>query len=71
MIQIKLFTETTFSGKSSGPGALTVEGLQQIVNNFLPEKKDEIIVRDIKYSFNQPNPNNSAKVWTIMVIYET
>ena len=33
--------------------------------------KDTIVVRDIKYSADYPNTNNSAwQNWTAMVIYE-
>ena len=48
-----------------------MEKFEKKVNNFLSEHKDTIIVRDIKYSADYPNPNNSAwQNWTVMVIYE-
>lgn len=71
MVQIKVFSETTYSSKNAGPNAFTIDDLQQKINDFLSERKDEIIVKDIKYSIQCPNPNNSVKVWTVMVIYET
>ena len=35
------------------------------VNNFLCEHKDKIVVRDIKYTAEYPNPHNAAwQNWT-------
>ena len=62
MVQIKLFTEKTAD----------IEKLEETVNKFLRENIESIIVKDIKYTAESPNPNNSAwKNWTVMVIYET
>ena len=75
MTQIKIFTETTYSGQAAGPNAPRIDDLQKIVNDFLSENADKIIVKDIKYSVQSPNPhqvlNLNVKVWTIMLIYET
>lgn len=61
MVQIKLFRDHTFD----------MEKFEQKVNNFLCEHKDKIVVRDIKYTAEYPNPHNSAwQNWTAMVIYE-
>ena len=61
MVQIKLFKDHT----------PYMEKFEKQVNNFLSEHKDKIVVRDIKYSADYPNPNNSAwQNWTVMVIYE-
>ena len=75
MTQIKIFTETTYRGKELGPNAPLTEDLQKKVNDFLAENDEKIIVKDIKYSVQSPNPhqtfNLNVKVWTIMVIFET
>jgi hypothetical protein len=48
-----------------------MEKVEKQVNNFLCEHKDMIIVKDIKYTADYVNPNNSAwQNWTAMVIYE-
>ncbi len=61
MVQIKLFRDHTSD----------MEKFEQKVNNFLCEHKDKIVVRDIKYTAEYPNPHNSAwQNWTAMVIYE-
>ena len=61
MVQIKLFRDHTPE----------LEKLEKQVNNFLCEHKDKIVVRDIKYTAEYPNPHNSAwQNWTAMVIYE-
>ena len=61
MVQIKLFRDHTPE----------MEKFEKLVNNFLSEHKDTIIVRDIKYTADYVNPNNSAwQNWTAMVIYE-
>lgn len=61
MIQIKLFLEKTPD----------LEKFESKVNAFLKENADKIIVKDIKYTAESPNPNNSVwKAWTAMVIYE-
>lgn len=75
MTQIKIFTGTTYSSKDSGPTAPRVDDLQKKVNDFLAENADTIIVKDIKYEVQSPNPhqilNLNTKYWTIMVVYET
>ena len=61
MVQIKLFRDHTPE----------MEKFEKLVNNFLSEHKDKIVVRDIKYTADYVNPNNSAwQNWTAMVIYE-
>lgn len=61
MVQIKLFRDHTPE----------MEKFEKLVNNFLSEHKDTIIVKDIKYRADYVNPNNSAwQNWTAMVIYE-
>ena len=71
MTQIKIFTETTYSGQAAGPNAPRIDDLQKIVNDFLSENADKIIVKDIKYSVQSPNPNNiSTKNWIVMIVYE-
>lgn len=62
MVQIKLFRDRTPD----------MEKFEKQVNTFLSENKDTIIVKDIKYTTDYPNPHNSAwQNWTVMVIYET
>ena len=61
MVQIKLFRERTPD----------MEKVEKQINAFLSEHKDTIIVKDIKYTADYVNPNNSAwQNWTAMVIYE-
>ena len=61
MVQIKLFRDRTPE----------LEKFEKQVNNFLCEHKYKIVVRDIKYTAEYPNPHNSAwQNWTAMVIYE-
>ena len=61
MVQIKLFRDHTPE----------LEKFEKQVNNVLCEHKDKIVVRDIKYTAEYPNPHNSAwQNWTAMVIYE-
>ena len=61
MVQSKLFRDHTPE----------LEKFEKQVNNFLCEHKDKIVVRDIKYTAEYPNPHNSAwQNWTAMVIYE-
>ena len=61
MVQIKLFRDRTHE----------MEKFEKLVNDFLSEHKDTIIVKDIKYTADYVNPNNSAwQNWTAMVIYE-
>lgn len=61
MTQIKLFTDRTPD----------LEAFEKKVNTFLEENKDKFIVKDIKYTAESPNSNNSAwKNWTAMVVYE-
>ena len=61
MVQIKLFRDRTPE----------LEKFEKQVNNFLCEHKDKIVVRDIKYTAEYPNPHNSAwQNWTAMVLYE-
>ncbi len=62
MVQIKLFRDRTPD----------MEKFEKLVNTFLSENKDTIIVKDIKYTADYPNPHNSTwQNWTVMVIYET
>ncbi|MBQ8450054.1 MAG: hypothetical protein IJY64_03955 [Bacteroidaceae bacterium] len=62
MVQIKLFRDRTPD----------MEKFEKLVNTFLSDNKDTIIVKDIKYTADYPNPHNSAwQNWTVMVIYET
>ena len=62
MVQIKLFRDRTPD----------MEKFEKQVNTFLSENKNTIIVKDIKYTADYPNPHNSAwQNWTVMVIYET
>lgn len=62
MVQIKLFRDRTPD----------MEKFEKQVNTFLSENKDTIIVKDIKYTADYPNPHNSAwQNWTVLVIYET
>ena len=61
MVQIKLFRERTPD----------MEKVENQINAFLSEHKDTIVVKDIKYTADYVNPNNSAwQNWTAMVIYE-
>lgn len=61
MVQIKLFRDH----------ASDMERFEKQVNRFLSEHKDTIIVKDIKYTAEYPNPSNGAwQNWTVMVIYE-
>ena len=61
MVQIKLFRDHTPE----------MEKFEKLINAFLSEHKDTIIVKDIKYTADYVNPNNSAwQNWTAMVIYE-
>ena len=50
MVQIKLFRDHTPE----------MEKFEKLVNNFLSEHKDTIIVKDIKYTAEYPNPGNGA-----------
>ena len=62
MTQIKLFSEKTPD----------MEKFEKRINEFLNENDGNIIVKDIKYTAESPNPNNSVwKNWTVMIIYET
>ena len=62
MTQIKLF-------KTSTPD---MEQFEQRVNSFLSENADAIVVKDVKYTVEYPNPNNKAWAnWSAMIIYET
>ena len=62
MIQIKLFAEKTPE----------MEKFESKINAFLKENDGKISIKDIKYTADSPNPNNSVwKNWTAMVIYET
>ena len=75
MTQIKIFTETTYNSKNAGPKAPVIDELQKKVNDFLTENAGKIIVKDIKYSVQSPNPhqilNLNVKCWTVMIIYDT
>ena len=49
-----------------------MEAFEMKVNDFLKDNEGKIQVRDIKYTAESPNPNDSVlKNWTAMVIYET
>ncbi len=62
MTQIKLFVEKTPE----------MEKIEKQINAFLKENDGKILVKDIKFTAESPNPNNSVwKNWTVMVIYET
>ena len=75
MTQIKIITETTYNSKNAGTKAPVIDDLQKKVNDFLTENEGKIIVKDIKYSVQSPNPhqilNLNIKEWIVMVIYET
>ena len=61
MTQIKLFMDKTPD----------MEKFELQINKFLEENDGKIIVKDIKYTAETPNPGNNAwKAWTAMVIYE-
>lgn len=61
MVQIKLFRDHTPD----------MEKVEKQINTFLSEHRDTIIVKDIKYTAEYPNPSNRAwQNWTVMVIYE-
>ena len=61
MTQIKLFTEKTPE----------LEKIEKQINAFLKDNDGKILVKDIKYTAESPNPNNSVwKNWTVMIIYE-
>ena len=64
MTQIKLFKGTIYYTSD-------MEECESTVNEFLKENEDKIIVRDIKYTSEKPNPHNSAwDSWTVMIIYD-
>ena len=73
MTQIKIFTETTYANTQGGK-AMTIDGFEKLVNDFLAENDGKIAVKDIKYTIQSPNPhqifNLSVQHWTVMVIYE-
>ena len=75
MTQIKIFTETTFRSKEAGPNAPLTDDLQKKVNDFLAENDGKIVVKDIKFTIQRPNPhqilNLNVKRWTIMIIYDS
>lgn len=61
MTQIKLFKAKTAD----------MEKFESTVNAFLKENDNKIIVKDIKYTSERPNPNNNASnIWTAMIIYD-
>lgn len=61
MTQIKLFMDRTPD----------MDAFEKKVNTFLEENKEKITVKDIKYTAESPNPNNSVwKNWTALVVYE-
>ena len=61
MVQIKLFRDHTPE----------MEKFEKQINTFLREQEGRIVVKDIKYTADYVNPNNSAwQNWTAMVIYE-
>ena len=41
-----------------------------MVNDFLSANEDKILVKDIKYTAENTDKNNSWKNWTVMVIYD-
>ena len=48
-----------------------LEVFESKVNKFLKENEGRIIVKDIKYTAESPNPNNSVwKLWTAMIMFE-
>ena len=60
MTQIKLFMDHTPE----------MEKFEKKVNDFLKDNDGKIEVRDIKYTAESPNPNNSKfKTWTAMIVY--
>lgn len=69
MVQIKLFKAKTPIYKVKTPH---MEMFESTVNEFLKENEDKIIVRDIKYTSEILDPNNSAGdiFWTVMIIYD-
>ena len=69
MTQIKIFSEKTYGDGS--PNGLTIDGFSKIINDYLAEQDGKITIKDIKYSIQRPNPNNSIKEWVVMLIYET
>lgn len=59
--QVKLFVEKTPD----------FEAFEKKVNDFLHDERESIVVKDIKYTVEIPNLQNSAwQYWTAMVIYE-
>ena len=61
MVQIKLFRDHTPD----------MEKFEKQINTFLREQEGRIVVKDIKYTADYVNPNNSAwQNWTVMAIYE-
>lgn len=62
MTQIKLFMDKT----------PYMDKFEEKVNSFLKENEGKIVVKDIKYTSDSPNPHNSVwKNWTAMVVYKT
>jgi hypothetical protein len=48
-----------------------MEKVEKQINTFLREQEGRIVVKDIKYTADYVNSNNSAwQNWTAMVIYE-
>ena len=48
-----------------------MEKFESKVNAFLKENEGKIVVKDIKYTAETPNPRNDIwKLWTVMIIYE-
>ena len=50
MVQIKLFRDRTPD----------MEKVEKQINTFLSEQEGRIVVKDIKYTADYVNPNNSA-----------
>lgn len=49
-----------------------MDKFEEKVNSFLKENEGKIVVKDIKYTSDSVNPNNSVwKNWTAMIVYET
>lgn len=71
--QIKIFSGLTYD--QSRVDALTIDHFEQIINDFLAENADKIVVKDIKYTIQCENPHQEfdtgRKGWAVMVIYET
>ncbi len=64
MTQIKIFINTKEAANYH-------EQLEKEVNGFLKENEGKIMVKDIKYTSNEINPDNPLwRNWSVMVIYD-